>query len=161
MKAKFKKRWEMLIILLLIISAGLLWHKSVQRPGMKINCSTILHYDHVDPDHVSSLEMTFRLDRDYEGLAVLSGRIETAAGRQIISRNITFDYDVKVPGEIVVRNMNYIKTLRDNADDDIFTRSFFFVSEGTERQLRLNPLGNAWLLGNQQSPFALCVNKKS
>lgn len=162
MKAKAEKKWIIKIIsALIIISAGLLWHKSTQKPGMEINCSAILHYDHVDPDYVSALEMTFRLDSDYEGLVVLSGSIATATGKQTVSRNITFDYNVKVPGEIIIRNMKYIKTFRDTAQDDILTRGFFYVPDGTERQLRLNPLGNAWLLGNQQSPFALCINKKS
>lgn len=161
MKAISEKKWIILTITaLLLIAAALLWHKSTQRTGMDINCSTILHYDHARPDYISSLEMTFRLARDYEGLVMLSGHIDTATGRQIVSRNITFDYAVKVPGEIVVSNMHYIKTNRDTAQDDILSQSFFFVPEGTERQLRLSPLSNAWLLGNPQSPFALCVNKK-
>lgn len=161
MQAKSKKVWIIMIISSLILSVGLLWLKSTQRPGMKINCSTILHYDHMGPDYVSTLEMTFRLDSDYEGLVVLSGTIEAAGDRQAVSRNITFDYDVKTPGEIIVKNMGYIKTLRDTARDDILTQSFFYVPEGTGRQLRLSPQGNAWLLGNPQSPFALCVNKKN
>lgn len=148
------------VTLLMITAAGLLWHKKSQQPGIKINCSTILHYDHASPNYVSSLEMTFRLDKDYEGLVVLSGYFDTPTGRQTIARNIQFDYSVKTPGEITVRNMSYIKTLRDNAHDEIVKNSFFFVPEGTERQLRLNPLSNAWLLGNPQSTFALCVNKK-
>lgn len=148
------------MMLLMMIAAGVGLYKRSQTPGIKINCSTILHYDHASPNYVSSLEMTFRLDKDYEGLVVLFGYIDTPTGRQTIARNIQFDYSVKTPGEITVRNMSYIKTLRDNANDEIVKNSFFFVPEGTERQLRLNPLGNAWLLGNPQSPFALCVNKK-
>ena len=161
MKVKPEKKWIAIVTSgLIIISAGLLWHKSAQKPGIKVNCSTILHYDHAKPDYISTLELTFRLDSDFEGLVVLSGSIDTATGRQTVSRNIMFDYDIKVPGEIIVRNMSYIKTSRDNADDEIIKQSFFFVPEGTERQLRLSPLGNAWLLGNPQSPFVLCVNQK-
>lgn len=162
MKTKSEKKWIIMIIsALIMIPAGLLWHKSTQRPGMKVNCSTILHYDHAKPDYISTLELTFRLDSDFEGLVVLSGSIDTTTGRQTVSRNITFDYDVKAPGEIVVSNMRHIKTARDTADDEIIKKNFFFVPEGTERQLRLSPLGNAWLLGNPQSPFALCVNQKN
>ncbi|HBW2765519.1 TPA: hypothetical protein MEW02_003464 [Klebsiella pneumoniae] len=162
MKTKSEKKWIIMIIsALIMIPAGLLWYKSSQRSGMKVNCSTILHYDHAKPDYISTLELTFRLDSDFEGLVVLSGNIDAAGGRQTVSRNITFDYDVKFPGEINVRNMRYIKTSRDNADDEILMKSFFFVPEGTERQLRVSPLGNAWLLGNPQSPFALCVSQKN
>lgn len=162
MKAKSERRTHVLIItIMLMVSAILLWHKSTRDSGVEINCSTILRYNHANPDYVSTLEMIFRLDRDYEGLVMLSGNIETATGRQTVSRNITFDYAVKVPGEIILSKMNYIKTIRDTAQDDIITRSFFFVPEGSERQLRVNPLGNAWLLGNPQSPFAICVNKRN
>lgn len=161
MNLRFKKKWTVIVFtLLVVISTGLFWYKSFQTPGMKINCSTILHYDHANPDYVTTIEITFRLDRDYGGLVVLSGNIDTAAGRQNISRNIIFDYDVKELGEIIISNMSYIKTHRDNADDDILMKNFFFVPEDTERQLRLSSLRNAWLLGNPQSPFALCVNKK-
>lgn len=161
MKAKSEKKWLILIILVLMMtSAVLLWHKNGQQPGMNINCSTIILYqDTTEPVH-SALEMTLRLNSDYEGLVVLSGSVETATGKQTVSRNITFDYAVKIPGEILVQNMRYIKTPRDTAYDDIFTKNFFFVPENTERQLRINSLNNAWLLGNPQSPFALCVNKK-
>ncbi|WKW40319.1 hypothetical protein [Enterobacter mori] len=161
MNAGFKNKWIVLIISgLIIVTAGLVWLKRSQKPGLKINCSTILHYDHAKPDYISTLELTFRLDSDFDGLVVLSGSIDTATGRQTVSRNITFDYDIKTPGEIVVSNMRHIKTARDTADDEIIKKSFFFVHEDTGRQLRLNPLGNAWLLGNPQSPFALCVNQK-
>lgn len=161
MNAGFKKKWIASITFLLIsIIAGLMWHKRTQGPGLTINCSTILHYDHAKPDYISTLELTFRLESDFEGLVVLSGSIDTAKGRQTVSRNITFDYDIKAPGEIVVSNMRHIKTARDTAADAIIEKSFFFVPEGTERQLRLSSSGNAWLLGNPQSPFALCVNQK-
>lgn len=161
MNAEFKKKWIAVIISgLLIIITGLMLYKRLQQPGLNINCSTILHYDHSNPDYISTLELTFRLDSDFEGLVVLSGNIDTATGRQTVSRNITFDYNIKAPGEIVVRDMRHIKTARDTADDEIIKKSFFFVPEGTERQLRLSTSGNAWLLGNPQSPFALCVNQK-
>lgn len=162
MNAGFKKKWITLLISgLIIITAGLTWLKRSQKPGLTINCSTILHYDHANPDYISTLELTFRLDSDFEGLVVLSGSIETASGKQTVSRNIMFDYDIKTPGEIVVSNMRHIKTARDTANDEIIEKSFFFVPEGTERQLRLSSTANAWLLGNPQSPFALCVNKKN
>lgn len=161
MKVKPKKMWIIMIISASIVAVGLLWLKSIQRPGMNINCSTILHYDHAAPDYVSTLEFTFRLERDYEGLVLLSGIINVSSDKQIVSRNIAFNYDIKTPGEILVRNTRYIKTSRDTASDDIINRSFLYVPEGTERQLKLSPLGNAWLLGNPQSPFALCVNRKN
>lgn len=161
MNAGFKKKWITLLISgLIIITAGLTWLKRSQKPGLTINCSTILHYDHAKPDYISTLELTFRLESDFEGLVVLSGSIDTARGRQTVSRNITFDYDIKTPGEIVVSNMRHIKTARDTADDEIIKKSFFFVPDNSERQLRLNATANAWLLGNPQSPFALCVNQK-
>ncbi|HHA2302550.1 hypothetical protein I4P06_21370 [Enterobacter asburiae] len=161
MNAEFKKKWVAVVTFgLFIISTGIMLYKRLQQPGLNINCSTILHYDHSNPDYISTLELTFRLDSDFEGLVVLSGNINTATGRQTVSRNITFDYNIKAPGEIVVSDMRHIKTARDTADDEIIKKSFFFVPEGTERQLRLSPSGNAWLLGNPQSPFALCVNQK-
>ncbi|WP_210454250.1 hypothetical protein [Pantoea ananatis] len=161
MNAEFKKKWIALITSgLIIMTAGLVWLKHSQKPGLKINCSTIIHYDHAKPDHISTLEFTFRLESDFEGLVVLSGNIDTATGRQTVSRNITFDYDIKTPGEIVVSNMRHIKTARDTADDEIIKKSFFIVPDNSERQLRLNATANAWLLGNPLSPFALCVNQK-
>lgn len=92
--------------------------------------------------------------------AYLAVVLDLFARKPAGSRNITFDYDIKTPGEIVVSNMHHIKTARGNAADEIIKKSFFFVHEDTGRQLRLSPLGNAWLLGNPQSPFALCVNQK-
>lgn len=161
MNEGFKKKWIAVVTFgLIIISAGLLWLKHAHKSGLNINCSTILHFDHANPDFISTLELTFRLDSDFEGLVVLSGNIDTATGRQTVSRHITFDYDIKVPGEIVVSNMRHIKTTRDTAADEIIENGFFFVPEGTERQLRLSSTANAWLLGNPQSPFALCVNQK-
>lgn len=154
-----KKSVIPLLVLLLISSGCLLWFKGLQKPGLEINCATILHYDHADPDFLTTLELTFRLDRDYEGLVILSGIIKTRTGEQAISRNIMFDYAIKTPGEIVVQNMKYVKTQRDTADDEYLMKGFFYVPEGAKRQLRLNPLNNAWLIGNPQSPVALCVNK--
>ena len=150
----------MTMTLLMMIAAGSVLYKRSQQTGLKLNCSTILHYNHAHPNYTANLEIAFRLDKDYEGLVILSGYIDTPSGRQTIARNIRFDYGVKTPGEIIIRNMSYIKKFRDNAHDEIVKNSFFFTPEGSERLLRLKPLSNAWLLGNPQSPFALCVNNK-
>lgn len=45
----------------------------------------------IKPYYISTLELTFRLECDFEGLVVLSGIIDTATGRQTVPRNITFD----------------------------------------------------------------------
>lgn len=160
MKVKLDKKWWVLAFLfLLFLSAAMLWRKWFYTTGMEIHCATTLHYDHAEPDFIATLEMNFRLDKNYEGLVILSGVIETKTGEQIIARNITFDYDVKKQGEVNVRNMVYKKMRRDTANDDYWATSFFYVPEGTSRQLQLTYIGNAWLIGNQYSPVALCVNK--
>ncbi|HHF0155408.1 TPA: hypothetical protein ACPHTL_003974, partial [Enterobacter roggenkampii] len=101
----------------------------------------------------------FRLDKNHDGQAVLSGNIQSARGVNVISRTILFSYEMNRPGEIALTDTRYVKNPRDTADDDSFKSSFFYVPEGTVRQLKIEPTGNGWLIGNLQSPFALCVNR--
>ncbi|MFW7205856.1 hypothetical protein ACMGGQ_08690 [Enterobacter sp. BNK-13] len=149
-------------VILLLILAFSVWfyvHMRHKQSALSINCSTILRYNHYEPDFIATLEFVFRLDKNHEGQAVLSGNIQSDKGVHVISRTILFSYEVNRPGEIALTDTRYVKNLRDTADDDSFKSSFFYVPEGTVRQLKIEPAGNGWLIGNLQSPFALCVNR--
>lgn len=156
------KKTGLIALLLLVVLALSVWfyvHKRQNQNYLKVNCSTILRYNHYEPDFVATLEFVFRLDKNHEGQAVLSGNIQSARGVHVISRTILFSYEMNRPGEIALTNTRYVKNPRDTADDDSFKSSFFYVPEGTVRQLKIEPTGNGWLIGNLQSPFALCVNR--
>ena len=105
------------------------------------------------------MELVFRLEENLEGYAMLAGNTHSDRGTDVISRAIHFSYVMKRPGEIEIADMRYVKNARDTADDDSFRRNFFYAPEGAVRQLRLQPVGNGWLLNNIQSPFALCVSR--
>ncbi|EOX7394782.1 hypothetical protein ACOMQ0_003538 [Enterobacter quasiroggenkampii] len=156
------KKTGLIALLLLVVLTLSVWfyvHKRQNQNYLKVNCSTILRYNHYEPDFVATLEFVFRLDKNHEGQAVLSGNIQSARGVHVISRTILFSYEMNRPGEIALTDTRYVKNPRDTADDDSFKSSFFYVPEGTVRQLKIEPAGNGWLIGNLQSPFALCVNR--
>ena len=156
------KKTGLIALLLLVVLTLSVWfyvHKRQNQNYLKVNCSTILRYNHYEPDFVATLEFVFRLDKNHEGQAVLSGNIQSARGVNVISRTILFSYEMNRPGEIALTDTRYVKNPRDTADDDSFKSSFFYVPEGTVRQLKIEPTGNGWLIGNLQSPFALCVNR--
>ncbi|BCL42732.1 hypothetical protein [Enterobacter roggenkampii] len=156
------KKTGLIALLLLVVLTLSVWfyvHKRQNQNYLKVNCSTILRYNHYEPDFVATLEFIFRLDEDHDGQAVLSGNIQSARGVHVISRTILFSYEMNRPGEIALTDTRYVKNPRDTADDDSFKSSFFYVPEGTVRQLKIEPTGNGWLIGNLQSPFALCVNR--
>ena len=155
------KKTGLIALLLLVVLTLSVWfyvHKRQNQNYLKVNCSTILRYNHYEPDFVATLEFIFRLDKNHDGQAVLSGNIQSARGVNVISRTILFSYEMNRPGEIAITDTRYVKNPRDTADDDSFKSSFFYVPEGTVRQLKIEPTGNGWLIGNLQSPFALCVN---
>lgn len=99
------------------------------------------------------------MDKNYDGHAVLSGNIQSDRSVNVISSTILFSYEMNRPGEISLTDTRYVKNPRDTADDESFKSSFFYVPEGTVRQLKIEPASNGWLIGNLQSPFALCVNR--
>jgi len=156
------KKTGLIALLLLVVLTLSVWfyvHKRQNQNYLKVNCSTILRYNHYEPDFVATLEFIFRLDKNHDGQAVLSGNIQSARGVNVISRTILFSYEMNRPGEFALTDTRYVKNPRDTADDDSFKSSFFYVPEGTVRQLKIEPTGNGWLIGNLQSPFALCVNR--
>ncbi|MGI3450938.1 hypothetical protein C3433_12070 [Citrobacter freundii] len=156
------KKTGLITLLLLLVLALSVWfyvHKRQNQNYLKVNCSTILRYNHQDPDFVAALDLVFRLDENHDGQAVLSGNIHSEKGAAIISRTVLFSYEMNRPGEISIMNTRYVKNPRDTADEESFKSSFFYVPEGTVRQLTVERSNNGWLLGNLQSPFALCVNR--
>ncbi|MBB1200221.1 hypothetical protein EGM70_07940 [Enterobacteriaceae bacterium 89] len=156
--SKVKITISVTLMAMLILSLAIFVYHRFRTPGHDVNCSTILHYDHRDPDFVSTVEMNLRLKEDRSGFVVLSGNVHSENEASVVSRRVEFDYEITSPGEISIRNLNYVKNRRDTTSDDFFKKSFFFTQQGTHRQMRLSPYGNAWLMGNPQSPFALCVN---
>ncbi|EHG7890832.1 MULTISPECIES: hypothetical protein [Citrobacter] len=157
------KKTGLIAILLLVVLALSVWfyvHKRQNQNYLKVNCSTIIRYNHQDPDFVAMLDLVFRLDENHDGQAILSGNIYSEKGAKFISRTALFSYEINRPGEISIMDMRYLKNPRDTADEESFKSSFFYVPDGTVRQLRVEPSNNGWLLGNLQSPFALCVNRE-
>ncbi|WP_431625394.1 hypothetical protein [Enterobacter chuandaensis] len=138
---------------------GVVLYHHLIADGIRVNCSALIQYDHRGPDFASVVEVNFRLFKNNTGRATLSGTINTAGEKQTISRSIAFAWDALYSDEIAVHSFAYIKNIKDSAMDDIFKKSFLYAPEGASRQLRLSPLKNAWLIGNVQSPFALCINK--
>lgn len=100
-----------------------------------------------------------RLDKNHDGQAVLSGNIQSDRGVCIISRTILFSHEMNRPDEISLIDTRYVKNPRDIADGESFKSSFLYIPEGTVRQLKIKPTSNGWLIGNLQSPYALCVNR--
>lgn len=156
------KKTGMLAVILIVILAFSVWfyvHMHQKQSALNVNCSTIVRYNHHEPDFIATLEFVFRLDKNHDGQAVLSGNIQSDKGVDVISRTILFSYEMNRPGEISLTDTRYVKNPRDTADDESFKSSFFYVPEGTVRQLKIEPTSNGWLIGNLQSPFALCVNR--
>lgn len=146
-------------IAIFLASLAIALYTPYPNSGLDLNCSTTIHYDHKDPDFTSMIELNLRLFKNRTGRAILAGRINANDEIQTISRSIVFNYDMTHPDEISVRNFDYIKNTRDTANDAFIRSNFFYAPEGVTRQMRLTPSENAWLIGNLQSPFALCVNK--
>lgn len=161
MKGINKKAVTVAVILLTVLAVSVWFYTTMRQKQMalSVNCSSIIKYHHQTPDFTATLEFVFRLEKSLDGYAVLSGNIHTSKGVQVISRTVHFNYMVNRPGEIEISNMRDVKNVRDTADDDSFRGNFFYVPEGAARQMRINPLHNGWLIGNLQSPFALCVNR--
>ena len=157
--SKKGKTAAVILLALLALSAWFYLHMRQNQGALNINCSTIIEYHHQAPDFDSTLELVFRLEENLEGYAMLAGNTHSDRGTDVISRTIHFSYVMKRPGEIEIADMRYVRNARDTADDDSFRRNFFYVPEGAVRQLRLQPVSNGWLLGNVQSPFALCVSR--
>lgn len=156
------KKTGMLAVILIVILALSVWfyvHMHQKQSALNVNCSTIVRYNHHEPDFIATLEFVFRLDINHNGQAVLSGNIQSDKGVNVISRTILFSYEMNRPGEISLTDTRYVKNPRDTADEESFKSSFFYVPEGTVRQLKIEPTNNGWLIGNLQSPFALCVNR--
>ncbi|QLS01399.1 hypothetical protein [Enterobacter roggenkampii] len=87
------KKTGLIALLLLVVLTLSVWfyvHKRQNQNYLKVNCSTILRYNHYEPDFVAMLEFIFRLDEDHDGQAVLSGNIQSARGVHVISRTILF-----------------------------------------------------------------------
>jgi hypothetical protein len=156
------KRTRTVIVVLLIIlvlSACFYGYMRQKQGALNVRCSSHMQYHHQSPAFSATVEFIFRLEEDHDGYAILSGNIHSARDIQVISRTVHFNYVMKRPGEIEISDMRYAKSPRDTADDDSFRYSFFYVPEGDVRHLRIGPLRNGWLIGNPQSPFALCLNK--
>lgn len=161
MKVMMRFEYAFIAALTAILLAGcgaVLYHHHTS-PGIRVNCSALIQYDHREPDFTSVVEVNFRLFKNNTGRATLSGTINTPGERQTISRSIAFAWDALSPDEITLHSFAYIKNIKDSARDEIFKKSFLYAPKGASRQLRLSPLKNAWLIGNVQSPFALCINK--
>ena len=149
------------VSLLLVMASSIVFYiyKLERQNGIDIDCTTMIRYNHLNPEFNATLNLIFRLDKQLSGQVMLSGNINSGDRAEIVSRTIHFSYEVNRPGEISVKHMYYVKKPRDTASDETFRHGFFYVPEGTVRQLRINPLLNGWLIENLQSPFALCVNK--
>jgi hypothetical protein len=131
-----------------------------QKQGsLNVNCSSLIRYNHKAPDFTATLDFVFRLEKNLVGYAVLSGNVHSSQGVNVISRTIHFNYAMSRSDEIEIADMHYVKNARDTVGDEVFRSTFFYVPEGTTRQLRIKPLRNGWLIGNLQSPFVLCVSR--
>ena len=149
------------LLLVMASSIGFYMYMLKRQNGMDVDCNTIIRYNHLNPDFTATLNLVFRLDKQFAGQVVLSGYINSEGSPEtVVSRTIHFGYEVNRLGEISVKNVHYVKKSQDTTSDEIFRQGFFYVPEGTVRQLRINPLLNGWLIENLQSPFALCVNKE-
>ncbi|MCX2867733.1 hypothetical protein ORL23_09585 [Kluyvera cryocrescens] len=129
--------------------------------GMTVNCSTILSLAHKNPDVSSVVDLTLRLHSNHTGQVALSGSIKQDNTTRTISRAVHFDYEIKNPGELLIENMRYEKNQKDSATDDDFKMNFFYVPDGKQRLIKINPLQNAYLIENPHSPVFLCVNKET
>ncbi|MGU3412523.1 hypothetical protein ACLBW0_02585 [Enterobacteriaceae bacterium C34A] len=161
MNAVNKKNRTVVIISLMILALSALFSGYIRQKekGLNVSCSSHIRYHHQSPAFSAALEFDFRLEEDHDGYAILSGNIHSAQDIQVISRTVHFSYVMKRPGEIEISDMRYAKNPRDTADDDSFRYSFFYVPDGSTRQLKINSLRNGWLIGNPQSPFTFCISR--
>ena len=73
MNAINKKTGISAVILLLILALSVWFyvHMRHKQSALSVNCSTIVRYNHHEPDFVATLEFIFRLDEDHDGQADL------------------------------------------------------------------------------------------
>lgn len=99
------------VSLLLVMASSIVFYiyKLDRQNGMDIDCSTSIRYNHLNPEFNATLNLIFRLDKQFSGQVMLSGNINSGDRAEIVSRTIHFSYEVNRPGEISVKHMYYVK----------------------------------------------------
>lgn len=143
----------------MVLSIWILLFLQQQKSGLDLYCSTFLHFDNEKPSFAASVDISFRLQPDHSGNVAINGNLKGEGVLNVIARTVSFNYRIINNDEIALSDMNYVKNTRDNTNDTLFRKYFFYVPEGTERVIRLRASRNGYLIENEQSPVFMCLNK--
>lgn len=135
------------------------------RESLNISCTSNYFAPRLHGNMSVSGTMTVYLGKKNKGMFNLSGVLEQNQEgktqgklKQIILREILFNYSIEDNGYITINNPKVFHTAQDKISDDLFNLHIFDFSRAS-RQLKITRVSNAWLLGTSFSPAIMCVDK--
>ncbi|HBM9256407.1 TPA: hypothetical protein L0X66_000706 [Citrobacter freundii] len=125
-----------------------------------ISCQIITTRNANESDHIFREEITFYLRQDGTGEISLSGR---SGGQEELnfSRVFPLSYTNQIGSVVEIRVTDVIKHPLDNVDDDFFRKNIFFYDKGMIENIRIHTLNNGYVLYENLSPVAVCVEKEN
>ena len=106
---------------------------------------------HFGKNNLGTFNISGLLEQNNQEMALLKPK-------QIILREVSFNYTVEDNGFIAILNPKIFHTASDQVSDELFNQHVFDLSRAS-RQLKVTRVNDAWLFGTSFSPVIMCVNK--
>lgn len=152
-----------IISMILIISACFGIPSYLLRNTINIYCVSSYSAPSL-PENISiNGTLVIRLGKNNKGSFNISGKISQngqhqESTKELILREITFDYTVEGDGFITINNSKTARSASDKISDEFFNKNVWDLS-WTSRKIKITQINNAWLFGTSFSPTVMCVNK--
>lgn len=151
------------ITLLLITSAWFGIPSYLLRNTLNIYCASSYSAPSLPKNTSINGTLLIRLGKDNKGSFNISGNISQsghipAPPKQLIFREITFNYTVEGDGFIAIHSSKLTRSASDKVSDEFFNQNVWDLS-WMSRKIKITQVKNAWLFGTSFSPAVMCVNK--
>lgn len=155
--------YVIMISLILIISAWFGIPSYLLRNTINIYCVSSYSAPSLPENTSINGTLVIRLGKNNKGSFNISGKISQngqhqESTKQLILREITFDYAVEGDGFITLSKSKTTRSASDKVSDEFFNQNVWDLS-WISRKIKVTQVNNAWLFGSSFSPAVMCVNK--
>lgn len=155
--------YVIMISLILIISAWFGIPSYLLNNTLNIYCVSSYSAPSLPENTSINGTLVIRLGKNNKGSFNISGKISQngqnqESTKQLILREITFDYTVEGDGFITLSNSKTTRSASDKVSDEFFNQNVWDLS-WISRKIKVTQVNNAWLFGTSFSPAVMCVNK--
>lgn len=152
-----KKRLFMFSSIAIMLCIVFFFLRNVASPALQIKCKAHL----ISENNISQISLfshvIFEVDRKFNGNIYFEGYVDNQGVERKLSRNIKFNYKLAAGDELRIFNIKSVNYSSDKVGDSFFSANVFDLHNTKVHRINIRMVGNSLLLGNELSPFLMCV----